>query len=100
MAISGINLAGRLEVAGGIMGEARIVLGAVAPTAIRAFRAEDVLRGRRPNAALLVEAARLASEEARPISDVRATADGRKRLTEAWALRLLQSLVDGEARCV
>ena len=100
MAISVISLAGRLEMTGGIMREARILLGAVAPTAIRAFHAEDALRGRRPSAALLAEAARLAAEEARPITDVRATADGRRRLVEAWALHLLQSLVDGERRCV
>ncbi len=54
--------------------EARIALGAVAPTAIRAKRAESMLAGAKLSSALIEEAAQAAAEESRPIDDVRATA--------------------------
>lgn len=98
LAISVINLAGRAELAGGLVRAVRIVLGAVAPTAIRVPRAESILVGRQPDPALLGEVARMAAAEARPITDARATADGRRLLIEAWVPRLLQSLVGDERR--
>jgi carbon-monoxide dehydrogenase medium subunit len=54
--------------------EARIALGAVAPTAIRAHRAESMLTGRRLTPKLIEEASEKAAEESKPIDDVRATA--------------------------
>lgn len=54
--------------------EARIALGAVAPTAIRARGAESLLTGKRLTPKLIEEAAEKAAEEAKPIDDVRATA--------------------------
>jgi len=92
-AISVVNLAGCVEMeVDGRVRDLRIALGAVAPTAMRAHRAEAVLRGRRPSAGNLREAAAIAAQECRPISDIRATADGRRRLVEAWTLRMLQTL--------
>lgn len=94
-AISIINLAVQLNLEpGGVLHDVRIALGAVAATAMRARRAEESLEGQTPNATNLAEAAKLAADECRPISDVRATANGRKLLVEAWTLRLLQQLVD------
>jgi carbon-monoxide dehydrogenase medium subunit len=55
-----------------------IVLGAVAPTPMRAKEAEALLQGETLTEALLHAAGRRAAEEARPISDVRASADYRK----------------------
>lgn len=92
-AISVVNLAGCVEMeADGRVRDLRIALGAVAPTAMRAHRAEAALRGRKPSAGNLREAAAIAAQECRPISDIRATADGRRRLVEAWTLRMLQTL--------
>lgn len=94
MAISIVNLAGSLRVNGnGIIDEARLVLGSVAPTAIRAPNAEAALRGQRPTKAVIAEAARLAGQDARPISDVRGSEKGRRLLIEAWTGRLLTTLV-------
>lgn len=96
-AISVVNLAGwmRRETDGRIA-DLRIVLGAVAATAMRAGRAEAALRGQLPSAAALAQAAQLAAAECKPISDVRGSADGRRLLVQGWTLRLLQALV-GEA---
>jgi len=58
----------------------RIVLGAVAPTPLRAKRAEAVLRGNKISDFLIKEAAKVASEEAAPITDVRASLWYRKQI--------------------
>jgi carbon-monoxide dehydrogenase medium subunit len=46
--------------------DARIVLGAVAPTPLRAKEAESVLKGKKIDGALIDRAAQVASDEARP----------------------------------
>jgi len=61
---------------------ARIVLGAVASTPVRAKRAEDVLQNRALEHSVIREAARLASEEASPISDVRSSAEYRMEMVK------------------
>jgi len=60
----------------------RIVLGAVAPTPLRAKRAEAVLRGNKISDFLINEAAKVASEEAAPITDVRASLWYREQIIE------------------
>lgn len=60
----------------------RIVLGAVASTPLRAKRAEAVLRGNKISDFLIKEAAKVASEEAAPITDVRASLWYRKQIIE------------------
>jgi carbon-monoxide dehydrogenase medium subunit len=75
----------------GVCGEVRLSLGAVGPTPLRATRAEAVLRGQRPSAALLAEASKVAAEEARPISDVRCSAAYRKDMVEVLSKRCLES---------
>ncbi len=52
----------------------RIALGAVAPTVIRAPRAEALLEGQRPDPALLAQAGDALAATARPIDDIRSTA--------------------------
>jgi len=59
-----------------------IVLGAVAPTPLRAKRAEALLRGNKISDSLVKEAARVASEEAAPITDVRASLWYRNQIIE------------------
>lgn len=73
--------------------EARVALGAVAPTTWRARGAERVLEGRAVTPAVLADAGRAAAAECRPISDVRASARYRRLLVETLVPRAL-------ARCV
>jgi xanthine dehydrogenase iron-sulfur cluster and FAD-binding subunit A len=54
-----------------VVRDARIALGCLAPTVVRASRAEAFLRGKTLDAATRREAARLALEDASPIGDVR-----------------------------
>jgi carbon-monoxide dehydrogenase medium subunit len=69
--------------------EARLVLGAVAPTPIRARAAEAEVAGRELDEPTIARAGALAAEEAQPISDVRASAAYRSALVEVLARRAL-----------
>ena len=69
--------------------DARIVLGAVGPTAMRARAAERGLRGQPLTAPALREAGRAAAGECRPISDVRASARYRALLVATLVERAL-----------
>jgi len=60
--------------------DAKIVLGAVAPTPMRARKTEEVIRGKVIEEGLIEKAAQTAAREARPISDVRGSANYRKEL--------------------
>ena len=74
----------------GVCIDARIALGAVAPTPLRARAAEDVLVGKRPDAESLREAANEAMAQASPIDDVRGTARYRREMVEVLTRRTLE----------
>ena len=67
----------------------RIALGAVAPTVVRAIKAEKFLEGRAATPENFAAAGRLAVEDARPISDMRASAEYRKDLVAVLTKRAL-----------
>ncbi len=67
--------------------EYRVAFGAVAPTPIRSARIEDVLRGRPLSDDLIAEAAAMVKDEISPITDIRATATYRIRMTEVMLER-------------
>jgi carbon-monoxide dehydrogenase medium subunit len=90
IAVVGVAVVLALDASGQVIERARIALSAVAPTPIRARRAEAALEGQRPTPALLAQAAALAREEARPISDVRGSAAFRRYLVGAMTERLLE----------
>jgi carbon-monoxide dehydrogenase medium subunit len=90
IAVVGIGLA--LHLAGGRCQHARIVLGAVGPTPLRARRAEEVLLGERLTAERIEQAADLAAEAAQPIDDVRGSAWYRRRMAATLTRRGLLAL--------
>lgn len=71
--------------------EARIALGAVAPTPIRAYHAEDQLAGKPVTVRAIEEAADKAAEDAQPISDIRASVEYRQELIKVLTRRTLQT---------
>lgn len=75
--------------------DARITLGAVAPTIIRAPEAEAALRGFPLTDAHIEEAARRAAAASRPIDDVRGTAEYRRAMVEVLVRRALIALREG-----
>ncbi|MGN6731671.1 MAG: FAD binding domain-containing protein [Candidatus Binatia bacterium] len=76
----------------------RIVLGAVAPTPIRAKRAEATVEGQALSESLAEKAGNIAAEEAKPISDVRSTADYRRAMVAAMTKRALLNAAVGPAK--
>ena len=73
---------------------ARIALGAVAPTPILAREAGEFLVGKVPSEEAFSQAASLAQEAARPITDMRGTISYRLHLVKILVRRGLQSAVD------
>jgi CO/xanthine dehydrogenase FAD-binding subunit len=90
--ISLVNVAAFFALDGpsGPIKEARVVLGAVAPTPIRALSAEQVLMGERPDDALFEKAGEAASKDAKPIDDFRASADYRREMVKVLTGRALR----------
>lgn len=104
-AISVINVAVVLEFADGVsevaaspIVKARLALGAVAPVIIRVPEFESYLIGKRLDEATIVEAGRLAMQAARPIDDVRATAEYRRVMVGTIVARTLRAIANGEER--
>jgi carbon-monoxide dehydrogenase medium subunit len=70
----------------------------VAPTPLRATRAEAALEGQRLTEALADAVAQIAAEEAKPISDVRSSADYRRAMVGAMTKRALLNAAVGPAK--
>jgi carbon-monoxide dehydrogenase medium subunit len=79
----------------GVVTDARIALGAVAPTIVRASAAEGWLIGRTPDDETIARAAELAAAAAAPIDDVRASAAYRREMVPVLVRRtILDALAD------
>ena len=78
--------------------EARVVLGAVAPTAVRAHAAERLLEGQPVGGEAFRRAAEAAQEACRPIDDVRASAGFRQHLVGVLVRRALDRCVERARR--
>lgn len=73
--------------------QARIALGAVAPTPLRAVQAERLLEGAiELDGNVISQAAELAAQEVAPISDVRASAEYRREMVRALTERAVRQL--------
>ena len=91
MDIAAVGIAAYVELDGdGNCTTARIALGAVAPTVIRAPQAEAALAGKPITEESAAGAARIAAGEATPISDQRASAEFRTYLIEMMTNRSIQ----------
>jgi CO/xanthine dehydrogenase FAD-binding subunit len=88
IAIVGAAALIRLDEAGRCI-EARVALTAVAPTCVRVHEAEDILRGKTIDHELLGRAAQAAASSAKPIDDVRATAEYRRAMVPVMVERAL-----------
>ena len=77
---------------GGLCRAARIVLGAVAPTPIRAWEAERALKGQYLTPEVIAQAARLAAEATCTIDDIRGSAAYRQLVTEVMVRRALEGV--------
>jgi aerobic carbon-monoxide dehydrogenase medium subunit len=87
--IAVVGVGSQVTLAGGVCRKARIALAAVAPTPVHATAAERALEGQTLTAQKIEEAATLAVEAARPISDQRGSAEFRRHLVRVLTRRTL-----------
>ena len=88
--ISLINAAAMLNIQNGIIIEARLVLGAVAPIPLPVVQAEEALIGQPATEETFQSIVEIVRREVRPISDQRASADYRRRMSGIAAIRALR----------
>ena len=73
----------------GVVREARIALGGVAPVPLRAIRAEGVVNGARLNDEAIREAGEVAASEAEPMSDPHGSAEYRTKMVKVLVRRAI-----------
>jgi len=93
IAVVGAAAAVTLDESGEHFAAARVALGAVAPTPLFVPEAGASLVGQLVNETSIAGAARLAQEAARPISDLRGSAEQRRHLSGVLARRALEIAV-------
>jgi carbon-monoxide dehydrogenase medium subunit len=96
--IAGVGVGVMVILDGKTCREARIVLGAVAPIPMRAAKAESLLKGQGWTQELIQKVADQAAQEAKPISDVRASAEYRKKMVAVLTRRALQEAHERASR--
>ncbi len=89
-ALAVVGVAASVVAEGRWIRKARIVLGAVAPTPIRARNAEGLLAGVETTEGILEEAGRAAALECKPISDIRGSEEYRRDMIRVFTKRALR----------
>lgn len=88
-----VGVAAMIVMENDVITDVKMSLGAVAPTPIRAKKAEATLKGKKQDDSLLETCAEAALQESAPIDDVRSSADYRKKLIMVLVKRALEQLV-------
>ena len=84
----------RLDAATGAIAEARLTLGSIAPTPVRAPAAEALLAGRQPEEAAFREAAEAVQAQVRPRTSHRGTSQYRNAMAGALTVRCLRRALE------
>lgn len=93
-ALAVVGVAAAVQVENGVLKDAKVALGAVAPTPIRARKTEDFLKGKKITDELLEEAGKIAYTECKPITDFRASEEYRRDLVRVYTKRALRKAID------
>ncbi|MEZ4501568.1 MAG: xanthine dehydrogenase family protein subunit M [Dehalococcoidia bacterium] len=91
MDIAVVNAAASITLEGDVVADARLALGAVAPTPLRLTEAAQALVGRRLDDATIEAASAAAAAAARPISDMRGTEAYRRHLAGVLTGRVMRA---------
>ena len=89
-----VTAAAMIVLEDGRIEDVRLALGGVGPTPIRARRAEGMLRGEAPTAAVLAAAARVAAEDTEPSADVHGDEGYRREVAAVYARRALAAAAE------
>ena len=76
--------------------DAKIAMGAVGPVPFRAKKAEEALIGKVLDKDVIENAANIAAEESKPITDIRASAWYRKEMVKVNTRRAINNILNGE----
>lgn len=90
MDIAVVNASAYLVLDGDVVTEARLALGAAAPTPLTLTAAQEALIGRRLDDTTIDAAAKAASDAAQPISDMRGSVKQRKHLAGILTARVIR----------
>jgi len=93
IAVVGVAIVVTLDAKGINVVDIKIVLGAVAPTPIRARIAEGIIKGKAIEDGLIERAAQAAEEEARPISDIRGLAHYRRQMVKVLVNQAIRQVI-------
>lgn len=92
-----VSVAAALRLANdGTVADVRVALGAAGPTPRRARSVEDALRGARPDAKRIADAAARVDADIEPFDDVRGSAAYKRDMARVWTGRALASLVEAQ----
>jgi carbon-monoxide dehydrogenase medium subunit len=89
-----VGLAASLTLADGTISDARLAFSGVADVPVRAWDAEESLRGERPSAELFAEAARRATADLDPPADLHGSSEYRKKVAATLVRRGLQAAAE------
>jgi aerobic carbon-monoxide dehydrogenase medium subunit len=89
-----VSAAAVVSIESGQITDARLALGGVSDTPIRARRAEAMLHGQKPSVEAFTEAGRLAADATDPGADIHGSADYRREMAGVYARRALQTAAD------
>jgi carbon-monoxide dehydrogenase medium subunit len=89
-----VSVAAALRLAGdGTVADLRVALGACGPTPVRARSVEAALKGLRPDATRIADAARRVDADIAPFDDVRGSSAYKRDMARVWTERALSELV-------
>jgi len=91
--LSKVNCAVSLQMKGTTCEQARIAMGAVAPTTLRLKKSEELLKGQKITDALLKKVAASVAGQIVPIDDVRSTEEYRKDVSGVILKRTIQAAI-------
>lgn len=94
-ALAVVGAAAAVTMEGNVCKEARIALGAAAPTPMRAVKAEELLKGRVVTEEILEEVGRCAAAESKTRSSIRGSAEYRREMVRVFTRRALRRAIKG-----
>jgi len=92
LTLSIISIAALAKIVDNRFQDVKIALGAVAPTPLRAKKAETFLKGRSASEDVIDEASQIVRDEINPISDVRASKEYRREMAYTLTKKMLMNL--------
>lgn len=92
--LAGVAVVGSLNAEKEIFNEAKIVIGGVQASVIRAYEAEDYLKEKRIDEALIERVATIASNEAQPKESIHGSADYRKEMVKIYTRNAIKHSVE------